>query len=313
MMAGHERGRGAPWMLHANVAITVVMGVVLLAAGRVGDSSTLVAEGWHTLGDGVLGMLSAYSAMLSARGADAEHPYGRGKYEHLAGAVMGGVLIVLAAEMTLDFVGHAASGHAHQPAFSSSGIVMLLALAAARCAWALTLFAAARRTASVALSVEARHVRVDAFVTCAAIGAALGGQWSPWCDVVGGLAVIVVVGLTGISLLKEHAPWLADRAVVPPDVIERALAELCCAASIRRTRSRGTPEQAFAEVVVDAHESLSLGEASAMARAIERRVLAACPEVTEVLVVVEGTTGMLRSCPRDAERCPVSTSTGRRE
>lgn len=285
-MATENSSSGAAiWLLRANVVSAVGLGAVLLCVGRFGDSSTLVAEGWHTLGDGVLGLLCVYCAVLSARGADAEHPYGRAKFEHLAGAVMGGVLLMLAAEMTLDFVGHWLTGGAHRPSFSSTTTAVLLSVAGARCAWAIVLLTGARRAGSVALEVEARHARMDAFVTSAAVGAAIAGQWFPWSDVAGGLAVIVVVSITGVSLLRDHAPWLADRSVVPSESIERAVAGFSGELTLRRARSRGTPDQAFVEVVVEASEASTFGDVSALARGLEDHIRREIPEAVEVVVV----------------------------
>lgn len=276
---------GVHFVLRANIVITVTLGTFMLAGGRIADSTTLIAEGWHTLGDGILGALSMYAALLSARGADEEHPYGREKFEHLAGAVMGGVLVVLATEMCLDFVGHFVSSHPHRPVFSWEGVVTLLILVTVRCTWAIGLAVFAKRTASVVTGIEARHALVDSMVTLVAVCTALGGQWAYWLDVVGGLGVIGVIALTGVGLLRNHAPWLADRSVVPTSAVQHALLEFN-GFTVRRSRSRGTPTRAFVEAVVEAPLALSLREASAIAHAMEETIRDKIPKVSEALVIV---------------------------
>lgn len=277
--------RWALLALRANVLVAVVLGCGLLAAGRLADSSTLVAEGWHTLGDGVLGLLSMYAAMLSARGADAEHPYGREKFEHLAGAVVGGVLVALAAELCVDFGGHLISGAPHRPAFSNRGATAVLTLAAARIGWALTLSFIARRTRSIAAAVEAQHVRTDAVITSLAVAAALGAQWAIWVDAAGTLCVIGMLGASGVGLVREHAPWLADRSVVAVASIESAIDDFGDY-RVRRARSRGTPDRAFIEVTVETEQDLSLRDVTSLATSMESAIQARIPAAVDVTVVV---------------------------
>jgi cation diffusion facilitator family transporter len=272
-------------LLGTGVAVYLLLGVTLVVIGRGADAGALIAEGWHTVGDGLLGLLLVAASRLSARGVDAEHPYGREKFEHLGAAILGGVLLVFAGEAVFDLVGHATSGVPHQPDLGPQGTAIVVAVPLVRGAWVGVLLILARRLDSVAVQVEARHASVDAIVTTLAATAAIGGQWVPWVDALAAIAVVLMVAKMGSALVREHAPWLADRAVLSEQQIAVALQPFEAVVP-QRVRSRGTPRAVFVDVVLGLPCSASVREAAVLIEAVTAALRTAFPNIVDVLVQI---------------------------
>lgn len=272
-------------VLRLGVIVYLVLGLTLVVIGRAADAGALIAEGWHTVGDGLLGVLLVAASRLSARGVDAEHPYGREKFEHLGAAILGGVLLVLAGEAVIDLLGHVASGAPHQPRLSPQTTALVVAVPLIRAVWVFVLLALARRFSSVSVQAEARHASVDAFVTALAAAAAIVGQWAAWVDVLGAVAIVLVVAWMGFALVREHAPWLADRAVLSEKDISAAL-EPFLSVVPQRVRSRGTPRAVFVDVLLGLPSGASVHEAALLSEAVAAALRAAHPNVVDVLVQI---------------------------
>jgi cation diffusion facilitator family transporter len=272
-------------LLQAGAAVYLLLGLTLVVLGRAADAGVLIAEGWHTVGDGLLGVLLVAASRLAARGVDAEHPYGRGKFEHLGASILGGVLLVLAGVAVIDLVGHVASGAPHRPRLGPWATGIVVAVPLVRAAWVGVFSMIAKRTDSVAVQAEARHASGDALVTAVAAAAAILGQWAPWVDVLGAIAIVLVVAWMGGTLVREHAPWLADRAVLSEEEVTVALEGLDGVVP-QRIRSRGTPQAVFVDVLLRLPPGASVREAAILGEAVTAALRAAHPNVVEVLVQV---------------------------
>ena len=73
----------------ANVGLAGLKGAVGVAA----NSPALIADGAHSLSDLLSDGVSLLTLRFARRPADADHPYGHGKFEAIGSACVGGLLI----------------------------------------------------------------------------------------------------------------------------------------------------------------------------------------------------------------------------
>ena len=98
-----------------SVVVSPLLAIGKIVAGVVGHSYALVADGIESCAD-VFSSLVVWKALrVAARPADAEHPYGHGKAESLAGVVVAGGLLAAAALIALQSVREIVTPH-HAPA-----------------------------------------------------------------------------------------------------------------------------------------------------------------------------------------------------
>ena len=67
-----------------------------LAWGLFSRSVSMTADGFHSMFDGTSNVIGLVGMRLAGRPADRDHPYGHGKYETYASAVIGAMLLLAA-------------------------------------------------------------------------------------------------------------------------------------------------------------------------------------------------------------------------
>lgn len=80
------------------------LGAGKIAAGIIGRSGAMVADGVHSLSDFVTDVIVLVFVSLSRRRADADHQYGHGKYETFATMLIALALLVVAVLLLVDGV-----------------------------------------------------------------------------------------------------------------------------------------------------------------------------------------------------------------
>ncbi len=103
-------GQRITWV---SVGVNVVLTAMQLVVGFVAHSQSLIADAMHTLSDIVADAFVLFANRKGAEAADADHPYGHGRFETAASLVLGlllagtGIGILVAAAGRLQDIGSA--------------------------------------------------------------------------------------------------------------------------------------------------------------------------------------------------------------
>lgn len=81
------------------VALNVLLFITKLLTGFAAGSVAIVADGLNNLSDASTNIISLFGFRLASRPADAEHPYGHGRYEYLAGLMVAVLIMVAGVEL----------------------------------------------------------------------------------------------------------------------------------------------------------------------------------------------------------------------
>ena len=84
--------------------INLLLSVLKIAAGWIGQSHALIADGIHSLSDLLSDGLVWLAGHQAAKGPDAEHPYGHGRFETVATLALGFLLLAVALGIAWDAV-----------------------------------------------------------------------------------------------------------------------------------------------------------------------------------------------------------------
>ena len=82
----------ATWI---SVAVNLLMTIVQILVGWIGNSQSLIAHGLHSFSDLLSDFLVIYATRQSAHPADAEHPYGHARVETAATLILGASLALI--------------------------------------------------------------------------------------------------------------------------------------------------------------------------------------------------------------------------
>ena len=210
-----------------SVAVSLIVLSLKYAAYAVTGSVALYSDAIECIINVVAAAAGLFALSVSARPADANHPYGHYKAEYLS-AVAEGALVLL----TSFAIAHQAWlgwQHPHLPQAPAKGIALNAAAGAMNCAWALVLTRVGRRRRSPALIAGGQHVMSDVWTS----GALLAGfallPLTGWLWLDAALAALVAMNIlrVGFEMVRHSIGGLMDEVTNPGAVeeIRRVIAE----------------------------------------------------------------------------------------
>ncbi len=83
------------------IGVNVLLSLLKILAGAflLGGSVSVIADGINNLSDAASGLISLLGFKLAEKPADAEHPYGHGRYEYLSGLMVALLILVIGVEL----------------------------------------------------------------------------------------------------------------------------------------------------------------------------------------------------------------------
>jgi cation diffusion facilitator family transporter len=277
------------------VVINALLAAVKLGAGVVGNTYALVADAVESTAD-ILGSLIVWGGLrLAAQPADDNHPYGHGKAEALAAAVVSLMLIGAALGIAVQAVREIRTPHLTPAPWT---LAVLAGVMIAK--WMLSRWvkAVATESGSTAVQADAAHHLSDAITSAAAflgisiaiIGARYAGG-SGWesADDWAALAASAVIAYNGVSMLGGAVNDLMDRMPGPEIVepIRRAANGVPGVLATERLAVRRSGTTYRVTIHVQADPLMPLQEAHILSGMVKGAIRAAVPRVASVLVHME--------------------------
>ena len=287
---GRERNAAVRRVLWVVLLLNIAVAAAKLACGFAFTSESMRADGIHSLFDSTGNIVGLVGMAITARPADASHPYGHGKYETFASVVIGILLLGAAWEIGSGAVSALASGSYSAQVTPVSFGVMLATLAVNCCvtAWE---HRRGRQLASSVLVSDAKHTLSDVLVSLSVIvGLVFVAAGFPLADAIAALVVTVAILATGVSVLKEAQDTLSDEARIPPRELADVVLSVAGVVACHAIRTRGTEQEVYADLHVLVDPQMSIARAHELADAVEERVKEKFPQVVEVLVHLEPAT-----------------------
>ena len=145
-----------------SIASNVVLTVLKIFAGIISGSLSIISEAIHSFSDLFASLLTYFSVIKSAEPADADHPYGHGRYEDFAGLIEG-ILIILASFFIIYKSATKIISGAIPESESMAGIAVMLLAVISNIIVSTMLFSTAKESNSVALQADGEHLRTDVY------------------------------------------------------------------------------------------------------------------------------------------------------
>jgi cation diffusion facilitator family transporter len=272
------------------------MGVnTLLAAGKFtagvfGHSHALVADAVESFADVLSSLVVWRSLVLASKPADADHPYGHGKAEPIAAAVISTMLLLAAAGIALKAVQEIQNPHHGPEPFT---LVVLLGVILIK----ETLFRFALRVGkdvqSTVVKTDAWHHRADAITSvAAAIGitvSLIGGKGYEGADDVAAIVAAGIIAWNGWQMLKPALNELMD--TVPDPALAGQICDIATTVPgvclVEKCIVRKMGFHLFVDMHVHVDPQLTVEQAHRIAHAVKDTVRQELPTVYDVLVHIE--------------------------
>ena len=272
------------------LAVNVFLSAAKLVAGIAGHSHALVADACESLTDIFSSIIVWRGVVVAAAPADEDHPYGHGKAEPLAAAVVSAILLFVAGWIAIEALHDIGQP---RPAPKIFTLLVLFGVIAIK----EILFRFVSREAdsmeNAAVRADAWHHRSDAITSIAAaigIGTALaGGEKFAWADDAAALAAAGVIAWNGWRLLR---PTLGDLMDTAPDrkiknEIQRLAETIPGVGRVEKCFVRKMGYQLYVDMHVEVDPQMTVLRSHEIAHQVKDKIREAVPAVSDVLVHIE--------------------------
>jgi cation diffusion facilitator family transporter len=270
--------------------VNASLAVVKLVAGVLGHAYALVADAIESGADVFSSAIVWGGLRIASREADEDYPFGYGKAEPIAAAVVALMLLGAAAGIAVEAVREIRTPH-HTPAPFT--LVVLVLVVVVKELLFRRVVAVGRATASTAVKADAWHHRSDAITSAAAfIGisvALVGGPGWESADDWAALVAAGVIAVNAAALLRPAVHDLMDRSP-GGDLLERISRAALTTPEVRaieKLKVRKVGLGYYVDLHVQADPALSLHDAHILSGRVKSAIRAAVPEVLGVLIHME--------------------------
>jgi cation diffusion facilitator family transporter len=269
---------------------SALLAIANISAGLWMHSTSVLAAGVEFAGDVLTSAIVFAGMMVASRPPDANHPYGHGRFEILAGLMVGFILVLAGCGIAYKSLEKVSAIHAPP---SSAAVYPLLAAIVIKSFFATVKFRSGRRMHSNALIADAWNDAVDiisALVALSALGLTLydPGQFLA-ADHYGGFAVGVIVVLTGVRVVRETSMELTDTMPSPTVLgkIRQFAVEVPGVEGVEKCFARKTGFQYHVDIHIEVDPNLTVAASHDIATEVKHHLKRRVPTVADVLVHVE--------------------------
>lgn len=275
-----------------SVASNSLLIAAKIAAGAITGSIAILTEAAHSAIDLVASVIALVSVRKADEPPDPEHPYGHERFENLAAAIEGMLVIVGAGVIVYEATRRLVVGSTVDEV--GVGIAVVGASAALNLVVGGYLARRGRDLSSAALAGDAAHLRADA-LTSIGVLAGLGLvaiTGNAVFDPIAALAVAAAIVASGVRILSRSGRALVDEAP-PPDELDRIEAAIADERArspeivgYHKLRARSSGARRFVDLHLQFRSGTTLERAHRVAHRLRDAIEAEFP-ASEVLIHLE--------------------------
>ena len=269
----------------ASVAVAGLLIAMKAVAYVATDSVSLLSS----LIDSLLDLAASLVNMLAIRHAltpaDAEHRFGHGKAEPLAGLAQAAFI---AGSAILLFFEAARRLAAPQPVTNTgAGIAVMVVSILATLALVSYQRSVVRRTGSVAIGADSLHYQGDLLLNGSVIVSLLASRYMavPWLDPLFGIGIGLFILWSALGILRLSVTQLMDREL--PDEEREQIRAIALARpevlGVHDLKTRASGPHAFVQLHVELDGEIPLRQAHAVAEDVEAAIRRAFPHA-EIII-----------------------------
>ena len=224
---------------------------------------------------------------FASRPADDDHPYGHGKYETYASAIIGTMLLVAAYKIGAQAVAGLV-GHAQAPQVDVWSFVIMVGTLSVNLAVTVWERRVGSRLGSSILVADASHTASDALVSIGVIISLVFVKLGfPLADPVVALLVTLAIITTAWGVFKQASVTLSDASRIAPSRICTVALAVPGVLGCHSIRTRGSEAEVYVDLHVQVDPQVSVAEGHEIAERVERTLVEHYDQVVDVIAHLE--------------------------
>ncbi|HON08004.1 MAG TPA: cation diffusion facilitator family transporter [Verrucomicrobiota bacterium] len=268
---------------------------ILLAAGKMlagifGHSLALISDAVESLADIFSSLIVWRGIVIASVPADEDHPYGHGKAEPIASAIVATMLLLAAVGIAVEAIKEIFNPH-HTPApFTLLVLIAVIAIKESLFRFVKSEGDAIKNTA---VQSDAWHHRSDAITSFAAFMgisiALIGGKGYESADDIAALFASGIIAFNGWRLLKPALSELMDKSPDPFIISQiRQIAEKVDGVEyVEKCFVRKMGYQLYVDMHIEVDGSSTVENAHRIAHIVKDKIRETMPIVNDVLIHIE--------------------------
>lgn len=272
------------------LTVNTLLAAAKMLAGIFGHSHALIADAVESLADVFSSIIVWRGVVVAAEPPDEDHPYGHGKAEPIAAAVVSAMLLIAAIWIVAGALMAIAEPH---PAPRPFTLIVLIAVIVLKESLFRFVMREAQSVDSSIVATDAWHHRSDAITSfAAAIGitiALVGGKGFESADDWAAIAAACVIAWNGWRLFRPALNELMDRSpnkeVV--DHIRQVAGAVPGVVHVEKCLVRQMGYQYFVDMHVEVDPEMTVRRSHEIAHEVKDNVRAQVPRVKDVLIHIE--------------------------
>ena len=269
--------------------VNLVLTVVKVIFGIIGQSHALIADGVHSLADLSTDLMVWFAAKYSNQPADKEHPYGHARIETAFTVGLGVVLIVTAAGIVFDSAQRLLNP---ETLLQPTPIVLLIAVISILANEGLYQYTirAAKQFNSGLLKANAWHHRSDAISSIVVLVGVAGSLMGlPYLDAFAALGVALMIGHIGWTQAWSSIRELVDTGMEPKTAaaLKRIIGNVEGVRGVHMLRSRRMGGVYLIDVHIVVDERLSVSEGHKISEYVRLKLIDSHEDISNALVHID--------------------------
>ncbi len=281
---------------YASVLTAAILIIAKLLAWLLTGSVSLLASLVDSVMDIIASTINLFAVRYSLQPADAEHRFGHGKAEPLAGLVQAAFITGSAAFLVLHAVERFRFPHKLQEV--GTGIAVMVLAIGLTLGLLLIQRYVIKKTGSTAIRADALHYGTDLLTNLSIIFALILTSFGwIWADAVFAIAVAMYIFYSALRIGYEALQQLMDREL-PAEVREQILSiarQNPAVFDAHALRTRQSGQVKFIQLHLELDDNLSLFKAHAIGDQVEHDILAILPDAE---VIIHQDPASLKDRPR---------------
>jgi cation diffusion facilitator family transporter len=272
------------------MTLNAILAAIKLTAGILGNSYALIADATESLADIFSSIIVWRAVVVAAEPADADHPYGHGKAEPIAAALIAGILLVAAIGIGMQAIHETILPRQSPRAYTLLVLIMTVIIKEG-------MFRFGTRQAleieSSVVQTDAWHHRSDAITSlAAAVGisvALIGGRGFEKADSIAAIVAAMIIAWNGAQLLRNAVADLMDKA--PGKNFEARIRQIAAETSgvdgVEKCMARKMGYEYLVDLHVEVNPQMTVQAGHDIAHQVKDKIREKLPNVRDVLVHVE--------------------------
>ena len=269
--------------------VNLVLTVVKVIFGIIGQSHALIADGVHSLADLSTDLMVWFAAKYSNQPADKEHPYGHARIETAFTVALGVVLIITAVGIVFDSAQRLLNP---DTLLQPTPIVLLIAAISILANEGLYQYTirAAKQFNSGLLKANAWHHRSDAISSIVVLVGVAGSLMGlPYLDAFAALGVALMIGHIGWTQAWSSIRELVDTGMEPKTAaaLKRIIGNVEGVRGVHMLRSRRMGGVYLIDVHIVVDERLSVSEGHKISEYVRLKLIDSHEDISNALVHID--------------------------